>query len=304
MKRSWVPAGLAVLLVAGVVFVAPVRGQSHSAQALENVVRSVDFDRTPARDALEWLSRSAGFNLVISWRAMEAEGIDPDQPITLRLRSARAETVLRLIANELAGPQGMIMHIDRHYVRLMTREQANAKSVIRVYPVGDLLFEIPSFDDAPELSLDDALANDDGGGGDGIFDDVDGGDEDAGLTRDERAAALMDVIRNNIEPDLWEANGGLAARMTFYNGNLIVRAPLYVHKQIGFAPAAPQRSLPWLPGGGEAADRAPARSAVYDRPAQRYAPRAYGAYRGEYRRPMSSRSNGVSGINAGAGYLD
>jgi len=318
MNRSSLVAGLAATVVVGGLLAAPSRGQGHSVEALDRMLGDVEFDRTPARDALEWLSRTAGFNLVISWRQLEAEGIDPEQPITLRLGSGRAETVLRFIANEIAGPQGMVMHIDRHYVRLMTREEATAKPVVRVYDIRSMLVDIPDFDDAPEFSLDSVLSDNEGGGDD-IFGGLDGGGADAEPSGADRAQQIMDVIRSNVEPDLWEARGGIGARMTFYNGMLIVRAPEYVQQQIG--PATPSRGPAGLGARPDTRRPAPRPAAGADAPGRPRASRGYAArgsfwsggatrdrrsdHRDAYRRgSMNRRSNGVSGINVGQYYLE
>ena len=44
---------------------------------------------------------------------------------------------------------------------------------------------------------------------------------------------IADTIREIIEPDIWAAHGGTAGAISYYQGNLIIRAPNYVHRQIG-----------------------------------------------------------------------
>ena len=36
-----------------------------------------------------------------------------------------------------------------------------------------------------------------------------------------------------IEPEAWEDNGGHRAVMSYFEGALVVRAPDYIHRQIG-----------------------------------------------------------------------
>jgi len=49
-------------------------------------------------------------------------------------------------------------------------------------------------------------------------------------------------IRETIEPEIWQQLGGQHASIKFFNGRLIVKAPRYVHEQIGI-PAAGGRSI-------------------------------------------------------------
>jgi hypothetical protein len=52
-------------------------------------------------------------------------------------------------------------------------------------------------------------------------------------TKNESGQSIAEMIRNTIEPDIWQENGGLYASARYYDGRLIVNAPLYVHRQIG-----------------------------------------------------------------------
>jgi hypothetical protein len=114
-----------------------------------------------------------------------------------------------------------------------------------VYDVSDIVMRLPNFTNAPSFDLNEALSNtssggsgNSGGGGGGssggIFTDDnedDGEDEDS--TKAERGESIAELIRETIEPDIWQENGGAYASVRFYDGRLIVNAPMYVHRQIG-----------------------------------------------------------------------
>ena len=60
----------------------------------------------------------------------------------------------------------------------------------------------------------------------------------------------MDIIRDSVEPDGWVNAGGDWASMRYYVGTLIVRAPDYIHRQIGGYPFA-VRPIGRAPAAGE-----------------------------------------------------
>ena len=53
----------------------------------------------------------------------------------------------------------------------------------------------------------------------------------------EKAEELIAIITELVEPNLWNINGGTAAYIRYYEGNLIIRAPDFVQRQIGGYPA-------------------------------------------------------------------
>jgi hypothetical protein len=73
-----------------------------------------------------------------------------------------------------------------------------------------------------------------GGGGGSIFGDP--GDAPDRLTELERVQQIIDLITETVEPDAWDVNGGDWATIRYYSGTLIIRAPDYVHRQIGGYP--------------------------------------------------------------------
>ena len=52
-------------------------------------------------------------------------------------------------------------------------------------------------------------------------------------SREEKAEEIADLIRGAVETDLWATNGGEYGSIKYFNGSLIIKAPLYVHNQIG-----------------------------------------------------------------------
>lgn len=221
--------------------------RNRTTSALNTTISNVDFSDVPAKQAVKWVAEVAGFNLIVNWTTLEASGIDPEQPVDIQMSRITANKLLQLILVQISGDIPLVMQTDPDFVRIMTKEQANQTSIIRVYSIGDMLMDIPDFTDAPQFDLNQIASDTDSGSSSDIFSDTDNDDE-IRLTRAERAERIADLIRQSLEPDIWEANGGTAGRITFFQNNLIVRAPAYVHGRIGIPgvaarPAAP-RALP------------------------------------------------------------
>jgi hypothetical protein len=130
----------------------------------------------------------------------------------------------------------LTFYVDDGVIEITTREIADKQLITRVYPIEDLIVEIPDFV-GPDFNLDTGNSGGRGGGGGGGSSPFGGGsgDKDRGgnnSTRAERAQALIDMITSVVEPDAWNVNGGTAA-IRFFNGSLIVTAPRSVHEALG-----------------------------------------------------------------------
>ena len=251
----------------------------------------VDLDGVPAREAFAWWAETTGVQLVINWKAFANEGIDPDTPINVNLKVASAATVLRLMMEQTAQDgQPLIFEVKPWFIRIMTRRAALRHPVTRVYYIGDLLVRVPNFSGAPgvgQSSSDGTSSNSNNSGSsnsdndndnDQNQDDDDDGEESLSTT--ERADQIAQLIRDTIEPDIWIANGGEFASITYLQRKLVVRAPEFVQRQIGDATGE-------SPGRGRASV---ARGGVV---------RTTLARPGLRRAPTRSKSTGVSGVQAG-----
>ena len=226
--------------------------------ALRRPIARVDMQEMPAQEAAQWISDTAGFNLQIDWSRLEQEGFDPQQPITIQAQNISAARLLSLFGQQLSVGEPMIWEANNWYVELMSKEMANERAVVKVYPIGDLLQEIPDFSDvAPRLNLQQQNSSNQelslrsggrgggqggqgggqqgpfGGGGQGNQGRGQQGQQQQQQNREERAQELVDLIQETIEPDIWRENGGTVGSIRYYNDSLIIRAPLYVHQQIG-----------------------------------------------------------------------
>ena len=238
---------------------------------------TVQFPETPARDAINYLQTILGINIIGRYNDdRTAEGIDPETPITLDVVDQPALTVLEMILDQCeALDEATTWQLRNGFVEVGTKSRLGAAGAreIRYYPIRDLLFEPPRFDNAPDLNLNAALNQGQsgrggrgggggsggggggfGGGGGGGFGGGSGGgggggrgggnifgdpgDEDDRRTELEKAQEVIDLILDIVEPEAWIQNGGDVASIRYYQGTLIVRAPDYIQRQIGGYPFA------------------------------------------------------------------
>lgn len=220
------------------------------AQLMRETLTTVNLDAVPGKLALEIWSNQTNVPLVVNWNSLEAQGVDPNAPVTLNLGKVPAEAVLSLIIQQVhpdpTDYDELLLDVQQWYVRVMTKEDALKRSTTKLYFIGDLLMDIPNFDNAPGFDLNDALSNTSTGGsnrsgGNGeseLFKIDDENDDKQSLTKEEKAERIAQMIRDTIEPDIWRENGGRYGSVRYYRGMLIVKAPEFVHQQIGGATGA------------------------------------------------------------------
>lgn len=226
---------------------------------------SVSFKDAGARDVFEYLATRLNLNIIgryIDDANAQGLGIDPEFPITLELENVPALTVLEMALEQVSGYEDATWQFRRGFVELGTKDRLSTSGArfTRIYPIDDLLYEPPTFDDAPTTDLEEIYRRQHrilygtdgygygpgrygrgygrGGGGSGGSVRVPSGGYQSGDTTEERAQKIVDLIIDGVEPMAWKSNGGEYASIKFHDGALIVNAPDYIHRQIGGYPRA------------------------------------------------------------------
>ena len=207
-------------------------------------VADIEWDETPLEEVFDWLAEQGDINVVVVWRALEAEGISPDYPVTLRLRNAKVSSILTEALNQVAEGDDLRYHGIGDTIRISTRSDFNRKLYVRVYNAGDLVFRVPQFK-GPSIDLAGGGTGGGGGGGGGTtggtlpnfqepepFTDEGNDDDDAGQDDQARMQELVDLIRETVNPEDWVEAGGRNT-IRYWKKMIIVRAPIEVHEKIG-----------------------------------------------------------------------
>lgn len=211
-------------------------------EALERLAKRVNVDLQDARleDVVQFLSTIGSIEFDPAWEDDTGrEGLDRDAMVSIRASNLPILSILERILDKSGDtfsgntwqltPDGLI--------EIGPKSRLNDGATLKVYDIQDLLFEVNSYTSVPELDLDAAVQQSQGGGGGGgggqsIFED-DEEDTEPRLSPEEQAQRLIDLIVETIEPDQWLDNGGDGASVRFYKGTLLVRAPDYIHRQLG-----------------------------------------------------------------------
>jgi len=216
---------------------------------LNQKLPELKFQGVTLGDAIDFLRDVSSANITVNWKALETLSVTRDTPINLHLSNISLRKALEMVLTEAAGGDAITFDIDQGVIEITTRELADHRMVTRVYPVEDLIMEIPDFTDAPQFSLD-ASQNQQGGGGGGggaggggtstvanqLFANANQQNtltnQNKGPTKAERAQALVELIESIVSPDVWKDNGGTAS-IRYFNGMLVVTAPRSVQEAIG-----------------------------------------------------------------------
>jgi hypothetical protein len=228
--------------------------------ALDVRLPEAKFQNVPLRDALDFLRDVTGANMHVNWRALELLNITPQTTVSLQLRSVPMRQVLRMLLAEAGGEGLATFYVDEGILEITTRELADQEMFTRVYPVQDLLMEIPDFTAGGGVGGGGNGSRGGGGsrGGSGFGSGGNrggggggsrggggygsggnrggGGGGGMGGLGSGTSAILADelilLIIDTIQPEVWRDNGGTAS-IRYWNGNLIVTAPRSVHEAIG-----------------------------------------------------------------------
>lgn len=207
--------------------------------------RPITVELTDARleDIIQFASDFSGAQLEPLWLDdQSSEGLDKDLELSISVHNVRViefiERVLEKASSDFSAATWQFSK-DGRSIEIGPRSRLNAKHYLKAYDINDLLFELPDFDDFPELDLDQVLNQGQRGGSGGssgsIFEDDDQEDLES-KTPQQLAEDLIDLLTEFVETDQWRDNGGDGANVRFYNGYLLIDAPNYIHRQLGGLP--------------------------------------------------------------------
>jgi hypothetical protein len=234
---------------------------------------SVDFQQLKARDALNYLKTVIGVNMIVRYADDPVgHGIDPETLITLDVTDLVAVDVLDLVLEQCETLDDCTWQLRNGYIEVGTKDRLSAPAarVTRVYPVHDLLYRPPRFDEAPPMGIIAPYTDYGrgaaygyqvgpyspyyfGGSASGGFASgtpypsapgnqrpwIDPTQINSIQNQDLRGQKLLEFVSNTIEPTAWAVNGGDWATIAYVDGTLVVNAPDFIQRQIGGYPRIP-----------------------------------------------------------------
>jgi len=252
MRRT-LSLSIAVALVSLLAISAPQARAVTTKAALNMTLPELKFSNVALGDCFDFLRDVSGVNIHVNWRAIEVVGVSKDTTVNVRLRAITLKKALQLLLSESGAGDQLAFYTDQGVIEVTTKEIADKQLYTKVYPIDDLLVEIPDFTDAPQFDLSQqqtqtgnqstrggqgGLGGSGGGsgsGGQGLFGGQGGGQNgntEQIRTKAERAQQIVQLIMDTIQPEIWKENGGTAV-IRYWNGSLIVTAPRSIHEMIG-----------------------------------------------------------------------
>ncbi len=218
-------------------------------ETLIKLMKPVDiaFEETRLEDAIDFIRTQTGVDMEVIWAGgSDAVGLDRDKPITLRANRVTALDALeRVLFKTGAGAEESTWQLgDSGELQVGLKESLNKFPRMELYDVSDLLLDMPDYDRVPTIDLQTALQSSQGGGGNPFRDDQQNDDQrrqDRARRKVERGEEIIDLITELVETTQWERNGG-SARIRYYQGQVIVTAPDYIHRSLAGYPFWPSGS--------------------------------------------------------------
>lgn len=210
---------------------------------------TISLKDTSLEAALRFVTDVTGADIEIMWADdRNATGLDKEQTISLEFQRGSALSLIDRIlekAGDSSGAGSSTWQLSESgSLQVGPRSRLNQWKRVVLYPINDLLLELPRFGNAPELDLQNVLQQSGQGGGGGGQSPFNDQDEETDPRRPlvERATEIVELLQQLIEPEQWVDNGGEGGSMRFFQGSLIVNAPDYMHRQLNGYPFWPKSS--------------------------------------------------------------
>jgi hypothetical protein len=212
---------------------------------------SINFTDTPMQDVMRFIAEVTGADMEVMWTDdQNSVGLDKEKTISLKADKTTGldllEKVLDKATTDSSGTGGNTWQMTENgTLQCGPKTRLNKFRRVEIYPVRDLLMDIPNYANAPEFDLQSVLQSSGqsgGGGGQSPFRDT--GNQGPATTKDltKRVTELQNILTELVEPEQWVDNGGDAATIRFFQNTFIVNAPDYVHRQLNGYPYWSQRA--------------------------------------------------------------
>ena len=172
----------------------------------------VDWKDMPLRDAVDWLGRVAGFNVLVG-PELQKDGLDEVPKITLRLK----DVTLAQLARLMARMTGTHLAVESRMLHFTTAEAARGKPTLRIYSIGELTAEIRNFP-GPDIQLRPSGAE---------FEPEEQSVVESDLADPDRIA---EMLQEHVESKTWSDEG---VSIDAHKNRLVIRQYPHVHRKIG-----------------------------------------------------------------------
>jgi type II secretory pathway component GspD/PulD (secretin) len=198
---------------------------------LDHRLPQVELPNIPFSDAIDYLRDVTGANILVNWKALEADSIDKTTTtVTVALHDVKFSKVLDIILQE-AGAGKLAYTIDEGVITISTADELNKAVKTQVYDITDLLIN-PNFD--PTISsIGGGSAQVSGGGGGGGGGTLQQGTQSNTTDREQQLTDIKKKIENTVEFSSWKDNDPNGyGQIDDFNNQLIITQTSEVHQKI------------------------------------------------------------------------
>ncbi|NLW86870.1 MAG: hypothetical protein GXY38_08350 [Planctomycetes bacterium] len=183
-------------------------------------IQNISLKDVTLGQTLDWMSNfSNGMNINVNWRALEAVGITPDTPITIRARKVSPAALLGMITDQISAGKdkysSVYWLVEDGAVTITTGTVLDQTTVTRVFEIGDLLAPAPDFA-GPRLQTGKS-----DGSSESLFQrDRDDDKRVDNESRESIGETLMQIIMDATGEDMWQPAG--KGSMRIFRNQLII----------------------------------------------------------------------------------
>lgn len=208
-------------------------------EKLAMIVDEVDFEDIQLREVFAFVRDASGLNLQVNWPALRIAGIERTEPVTVKLRDVSVERVLRATLRAAGGVTPLDFAVDEGVVVVSTRDELSMRTVLRIYPVADLVCRTRlAFNETPAVpwrhtvflprKIGPVISDNAQEGG--LF-GIEHGFEQTEFGIEEATAALVDTLEETIDPASWRPAGEIGM-IRVQGTNLVIRQTHANHEAI------------------------------------------------------------------------
>lgn len=202
---------------------------------------TADFDGTRFEDAIKNIAEQTGAELDVLYKNDRGDGLDPEAQVKLSEKNTPALTVITKLLSKVAPDErdeATWQFSAEGKVQVGRKADLDKFKRVEIYSILDLLLRLPIYPDVPEVNLQQALQSGGRGGGGGQSPFTQNQQnrqrqpEQIERERKDRSAEIITLLTQYAEPNRWISGGGDLQNPRYFDGNIIVDAPDYVHRAL------------------------------------------------------------------------
>jgi type II secretory pathway component GspD/PulD (secretin) len=179
---------------------------------LDAMRTSVNFEATKLDDAVAYLSRISGTNIVVLPAAREGKS---DEELTIQSLKFEQPLPVAQILSLITKLSGLAWNVENGVVQITTTDAARGAFVVQLYDVKDIATPISQFP-GEDVNLDPTG-------------ELTTAEEAPEPIAEYQLEGIVELVQGNVDKAIWESGGEVSGLPP---GTLVVKAPRETHKKV------------------------------------------------------------------------